>query len=220
MLLWEALRSLNKAKAKPAATPDNGPLRCARLPYDKRCAATTKAGHRCKCRIRQGLETCLFHDPTWRAEMRRRMSERGIVRRRRLSQLPDGYLRKLTTRSSVADAFDRLYREIRLGIVTPAMGQVLFTVLSRILDSGLLDEAKGLKRPVRVTRAERGRINVRELLTRAERSAWRKAVADAPESLLLAQQPGMLPLMLPPPRPATVETTTKPEPARSRQAAS
>ena len=102
--------------------------------------------------------------------------------RNRLARLPDGYLRKLTTRRTVGEAMDRLYREIRLGKVTPEMGKVLFGVLTRLLDAGLVDGGKELPNTGR-SRAEKVRPKLSELLTRAERSAWRRAVANAPAEL-------------------------------------
>lgn len=222
MLLWEALAELRKKKAQAAKAQPvaEEPVRCRRLPYDKRCSANTKDGHRCRCRIRAGKETCLFHDPEWREQMRKRMADSRVIRRRRLSHIADGYLRKLSNRSSVTNAMDRLYREVRMGYVTAEMGQVMFAILSRLLDSGLLDVDRGKKAPTRVTKVERIRAPLKELLTRTERSAWRKAVAGAPDSFLLTQN-GKTPLMLPAPaRTAGGDGVAKPEAARVRQAAS
>ncbi len=183
MLLWEAL-------SMPAGSGDqlppgdiDSPKRTHRLPFDKRCAAITKSGRRCRGRIRQGTDWCVFHDPHLTAERRRRIAANGGRRHHRLSHLPDGYLRKLTSRRAVGEAMDRLYREIRLGFITPEMGRVLFDVLNRILDSGLADTVAA-PRAVHRTRAERVRPKLCELLTRAERAAWRKAVADAPGTVL------------------------------------
>jgi len=64
------------------------------------------------------------------------------------------------------------------------MGQVLFEVLCRILDSGLADR---LSKPIRGKRrgkAEKVRPKLSELLTRAEASAWRQAISQAPESFV------------------------------------
>lgn len=104
--------------------------------------------------------------------------------RRKLSMLPDGYLRKLTNRRAVGNAMDRLYRELRLGLVTPAMADVLFNVLCRMLDSGLCDKDGVQTKLTGRTRSERVRPKLRDLLTRSEKSAWKKAVADAPEQIL------------------------------------
>lgn len=215
MLLWEALAAERMARQTAGhATAEHVRL-TRRLPFDKRCAAFKKDGRRCKCRRYKELETCLFHDPTFREQMRIRMQDRRIVLRRRLSHIPDGYLRKLSNRASVTNAMDRLYREVRLGTVTPAMGDVLFEILSRLLDSGLLDVDKGKAAPSRVTKVDKLRLRMREVLTRGERSAWRRVVAEAPEAYLLTDN-GKQALMLPGPG----ETPVKAEVKRVRQAAS
>ena len=78
---------------------------------------------------------------------------------------------------------DRLYREIRLGIITPEMGTVLFGVLTRVLDSGLCDAANSPAGSPGRAKADKLRPKVADLLTRAEHAAWRKAVANAPREM-------------------------------------
>ena len=182
MLLWEALCETPADKIKKAATDPSAPLRVQRLPYETRCSAVTKSGRRCRGTARPGSETCVFHDPEVAEKRRRRLATANTRNRNRLARLPDGYLRKLTTRRTVGEAMDRLYREIRLGKVTPEMGKVLFDVLTRLLDAGLCDGGKELPQTGR-SRAEKVRPRVSALLTRAERSAWRRAVANAPVAL-------------------------------------
>lgn len=76
---------------------------------------------------------------------------------------------------------DRLYREVRLGVVTPEMGRVLFGILTRILDSELLRPTAS--KPNGRARADRVRPKLRIVLTRAERTAWNKAIADGSSTL-------------------------------------
>ena len=121
----------------------------------------------------------MCHDPEFVERRRRRRADTGAQRHRRLSHLPDGYLRKLSNRRSVGDAMDRLYREVRLGVITPEMGVVMFDILTRLLDSGLADANGAPKAPQR-SKAERIRPKLRDVLTRAERAAWRSAVESAP----------------------------------------
>jgi hypothetical protein len=83
---------------------------------------------------------------------------------------------------------DRLYREVRLGVITPEMGKVLFGVLTRLLDSGLVATGPCPQR----SKAARVRPKLRELLTRAERVEWTQAVANAstvPEDVKPDPQP-------------------------------
>ncbi len=176
MLFWEAL-SASTERPNINSTNGNTPtVRTRRLPYDKRCTALTKSGTRCRGRIRPGSEFCLFHDPEMTAERRRRMAAKAAQTRRRFSRLPDGYLRKLTSVAAVGQAMDRLYREVRLGIITPEMGNVLFGILTRLLDSGLVMTGPCPER----SKSARLRPKLRDLLTRAERVAWKKAASNAP----------------------------------------
>jgi len=185
MLFWEALGVQSRPK-----DDNNQPsgvkraIRGPRLPYDQRCAAMTRSGHRCRGKIRLGADFCLFHDPAAAARIRQMSAAKRDPQRNRLAHLPDGYLRKLTSRAAVGEAMDRLYREIRLEVITPQMGEVLFGILTRILDAGLCaDQPAGTPASAR-SKAQRLRPKVRDLLTRAEKIAWKKAVASAPSTFL------------------------------------
>jgi hypothetical protein len=137
--------------------------------------------------VREGSEFCPFHDPALSEERRRQIAAMGGRSHHRLSHLPDGYLRKLTTRRAVADAMDRLYREVRNGVITPEMGTVLFNVLTRLLDKGLCDSKSAPGGARRRSRIERIRPELGDLLTRADTTAWRRAVAakrDKPAAVI------------------------------------
>ena len=175
MLLWESLSVPTEPASIGKINGSTPTVRTLRLPYDKRCTALTKSGTRCRGRIRPGREFCLFHDPEMTAERRRRMAAKAAQSRRRLTHLPDGYLRKLTSVAAVGQAMDRLYREVRLGVITPEMGKVLFGILTRLLDNGLVATGPCPER----SRAARIRPKLRDLLTRAERVEWAQAVANA-----------------------------------------
>jgi hypothetical protein len=98
---------------------------------------------------------------------------------------------------------DRLYREVRLGIITPEMGAVLFGILTRILDSGLCDSDAAKQTASRRAKVHKIRPKLSELLTRTERAAWKRAVANAP---------GLLPPIRRPAKPAS-----KAQPAAARK---
>jgi len=181
-LLWEALRSrLDVPNAEPM-TPSGSTLRTPRLPCDKQCAAATRSGKRCRGRVREGSEFCPFHDPSLSEERRRHIAAMGGRSHHRLSHLPDGYLRKLTNRRAVAEAMDRLYREVRNGVISPEMGTVLFNVLTRMLDKGLCDAKPNGGGASRRSKIDRIRPELGDLLTRADTSAWREAVAASREN--------------------------------------
>ncbi len=183
MLLWEALQS--KAPRTTTPQPTGTPVKAStRLPYDRQCAAMKKSGQRCRGKTLRGSEYCMFHDPATAAKRRQSMNSPKAIQRRRLSQIPGGYLRKLSNRTAVGHAMDRLYREVRTGLVTPEMGQVLFSILTRLADRELANGSK----PNGRARAEVLRPKIKEALTRAERAAWRRAVANAPADLLERQK--------------------------------
>lgn len=183
-LLWESLRAEPAEKSPPTMRPANRAGGNVRLPFDRRCAALTRSGKRCKGRIRNEGEFCPFHDPALAEQRKRQLAQARVARQRNsLAHLPDGYLRKLTDRRAVGQAMDRLYREVRLGRVTVEMGNVLFGILARLMDSGLIPDGRD-EAAWRRTKARRLRPKLSELLTTAERQAWRKAVADAPDSFL------------------------------------
>lgn len=191
MLLWEVLNS-NVARS---SLTTNGTVpavaRAGRSPYDRRCAAVTRCGRRCRGKIRTGTEFCVFHDPQIAAK--RRVAVRAGSRRRRLTHLPDGYLRKLTSRTAVGEAMNRLYREIRLQFITPEMGRVLFDILTRLLDSGLCERGLAMVRAgIGRGRADKLRPKLHEVLTRSERAKWGRAVENAAVlqvAALVASQP-------------------------------
>lgn len=182
MLLWELLSKPLMQIVNENGDPKAGQPLSKRLPYETRCSTITKSGKRCRGKIRRGSEFCALHDPE--IIERRRVGARPSRKsaRYRLSHLPDGYLRRLSNRTAVGNAMDRLYREVRLGIISPEMGAILFEILGRLMDSGLLDQGRVID--VSRCKADRLRPGMRELLTRSERSAWKKAVAHAPASVL------------------------------------
>ncbi len=206
MLLWEALTLPREGADKDVSSQTDTSLVPRRLPYDKRCATITKSGKRCRGKIRSGGEHCPLHDPAMAERRRNSPAPRVSLARRRLMSLPDGYLRKLTHRAAVGEAMDRLYRELRLGIVSIEMGEVMFNILTRLLDSGLVDAGKVASRPNGRSRADRVRPKLAELLTAGERHTWRRAVAQAPVAVLRAHE---LPRgAAPSPKPRLPETVT------------
>ena len=80
---------------------------------------------------------------------------------------------------------DRLYREVRLGIITPEMGTVLFKIVTRLLDAGLCDAGPGNNASSGRSRADRIRPKLSELLTRTERTAWRRAIGYVAQETIL-----------------------------------
>ncbi len=179
-LLWEALRFRNEnreGRQGPVPPAQSQPM-CTREPKQTQCAATTRSGKRCKGKARPGQDFCPFHDPALTAEQRREIAAKGGKSHRRLSHLPDGYLRKLQTPAAVGEAMDRLYREVRLGIVDATMGRTLMDILTRLHDR-LMRKPPAKAAPaaptlVRPDRAEKVRPKLDEALSQAEKIAWQK----------------------------------------------
>lgn len=194
MLLWEALLKTFGGAANGRNGEERSSVPRPRLPFDCRCAAFTKDGKRCKGKVRPNTEFCLFHDPVLIEHRKARLAAATPQRRNRLMYLPDGYLRKLNSVRSIGQAMDRLYREVRLGIVTPEMGAVLFGILTRLLDSGF--DAQGNRLPPAGPRSRAAHLRPRlsDLLTRSEKVAWKRAVASAPKVLLHTDK-GIQPLV-------------------------
>jgi hypothetical protein len=105
------------------------------------------------------------------AKRRQAMAEKRVQSRRRLSHLPDGFLRKLTSRAAIGNAMDRLYREVRLGSVSIEMGTVLLGVLNRLLDSNLIPSTPCPER----SKAARVQPKLEKLLNRDELAAVKRA---------------------------------------------
>ncbi len=183
MLLWEMLTKPVRRELSGTGTGEQTITTAVRLPYDTRCSVITKSGKRCRGRIRKGTEFCPLHDPTLVERREQRSAVARAKRRNRLSHLPDGYLRKLTNRAAVGNAMDRLYREVRLGIISPEMAKVMFGILTRLMDSGLLDGGRIVDVAKSRSKADRLRPTMKELLTRTERADWQRAIASAPASV-------------------------------------
>jgi hypothetical protein len=121
MLFWEKILS----------TRNNG--KPVRLPGVTRCAAVTKAGRRCRGKVRPDSPYCVFHDPQIDLSSRRRANSRKprLVRPTRY-HLP-GVASRLTTRKGITAALDRLYNDTREGQISPQTGLVLFGMLEHLL---------------------------------------------------------------------------------------
>ncbi len=188
MLLWELVSPFTQTEVSTTRADTAQPPRLRRLPYDTRCSGITKSGRRCRGKIRKGTDYCPFHDPALTAERRRRIAAKGGRSRNRLAHLPDGYLRKIKNRTDVGHCMDRLYREVRLDIVTPEMGAVMFDILCRLLDSGLAEGPQPRSKAAGRSKVDRFRPKLNELLSRQERAAWNQAIANAP-AYFSAQRP-------------------------------
>jgi len=178
MLFWEALGSRLEGAEATAPTGMRVARSAQRLPFDKRCAAITRSGRRCRGRIRQGSDFCPFHDPAVSPERRRENAAKGGRSRRRPASLVDGYLRKLPSRAAVGEVMGRLYREVRVGTVSPEMGRVLLDILTRALevqDGDTGDDGQRSSRPTKFTSI---RPKLEELLAEARQATRRESMTE------------------------------------------
>jgi hypothetical protein len=134
-LLWEALR-LPVAQAGNSGTVSGDRTAVVkRLPFDSRCAARTKDGRRCRCKVRWDADYCPFHDPSITAEVRRAKARKAAQSRRARPALPKGYPRRLNTPEAARVAMERLYLETRVGLVTPRQARALLKIIDHLLNS-------------------------------------------------------------------------------------
>ena len=91
----------------------------------------------------------------------------------------EGYPRRLTSATAIGKAMDFLYREIRVGLVSPEMGRLLLAILSHIMETQAKrvdgDATKGGQR----AKIARMVPRLDALLTQAEQLADREAAAKA-----------------------------------------
>jgi len=92
--------------------------------------------------------------------------------------LPEGYPRRLSSPTAIGKAMDRLYREIRSGMVSPDMGRILFNILTRILDTRLNGPNADVKDPKRRSKVDRMRPKLEELLVQVEQTARQQKAAE------------------------------------------
>ncbi len=159
-LLWEAAReSSMKKDGKPTVVqPISSRLRGMQSP--DRCTATTRIGRRCRCRKAQGSEFCCFHDPVISAQIREKAQAKREAKKRELSSLPEGYLKTLTSMDGISSALDRLYREVRLGIVSPRTAGIMLAIVDRLLEHDKLVSSGGQRRTSKKLRAKEVRKEV------------------------------------------------------------
>ena len=163
-LLWEAAHEAGMPKKgrQGAVQPISSRLRSIQQP--DRCTAITRVGRRCRCRKAEGSEFCSFHDPVISAQIREKAQAKREAKKRELSSLPEGYLKTLSTIDGIADALDRLYREVRLGIVSPRTASVMLAIIDRLLEYDKLVSTVGRRRTSKKQRAKEVRQQVGKAL--------------------------------------------------------
>ena len=163
-LLWEAAHDsgMSKKGRQGVVQPISSRLRSIQQP--DRCTAITRVGRRCRCKKAEGSDFCSFHDPVISAQIREKAQAKREAKKRELSSLPEGYLKTLSTIDGIADALDRLYREVRLGIVSPRTASVMLAIIDRLLEYDKLVSTVGRRRTSKKQRAKEVRQQVGKAL--------------------------------------------------------
>jgi hypothetical protein len=120
----------NGASTATAKKPQ--PHRFVRVAGDTRCCGRRKDGGRCRGRARPGTDFCFFHDPAISSTQRREIAAKGGKSRRRRKTLPKGYPRQLNSPRTIQKALDRLYSEVRTGVLDAETGRTLLEVIERL----------------------------------------------------------------------------------------
>ena len=111
----------------------------------------TKSGRRCRGRIRKGSDFCPFHDPNVPEALRRQNAAKGGRSHHRLAHLPDGYLRKLTSRAAVGEV-DHPRIRVDVGHRTaliPHLVEVILVTVTEEAETLEVIEPRGIRRIIR-----------------------------------------------------------------------
>jgi hypothetical protein len=156
MLLWEAVsgKKTQSSQANKAPKPIITTRRLRSVQPDDRCTATTRIGRRCRCRRARDSQFCNFHDPEISARIRAKARATREERKQQLANLPEGYLKSLNSSDGIASALDNLYREVRLGVISPRTATVMLAIIDRLLVYEKLVADNGKRRVNRKQRAQ------------------------------------------------------------------
>lgn len=180
MLLWEAVggKTLKKqSKTRPIQTIST---RVRSMQADHRCTAFTKVGRQCRCRRAKESQFCAFHDPDISARIRAKAKAKREARKRQLASLPDAYLKTLASPEGVGTALEHLFREVRLGVVSPRTAQVMLAIVDRMLAYDRLMKTVGPRKANRKLRA----LEVRQQVMHLLEDMRAPAVPDAPPKVV------------------------------------
>ncbi len=166
MLLWEAVggKKPQQSSTKSGVVRAVTTRRLRSIQAEDRCSALTRIGRRCRCRRARGSEFCNFHDPEIAAQIRERARLKREDKKRQLALLPDGFVKSLNSVDGIATALDSLYREVRLGVVSPRTASVMLAIIDRLLVYEKLVATVGKRRVTKRQRAFEVRQQLAEVL--------------------------------------------------------
>ena len=163
-ILWEAFGRNSLSKVPPTGTVQAISTRQRSLQRDDICTARTHAGRQCRCRKARGSEFCNFHDPEISARIREQARLKREARKKQMAALPAGYLKSLNSPDGVPSALDNLFREVRLGVVSPRTANVMLSIIDRLLIHDKLVATHGKRRVSKQLRSQEVRRQLVEVL--------------------------------------------------------
>lgn len=133
MLLWEAVggKKVPKQGVPTKVQPISTRVRGMQAP--DRCEAVTRAGRRCRCRKAAESKFCNFHDPEIAARIRECARQKRAERQAALAGLPTEYMKSLGSVDGIIGALDGLFREVRLGVVSPRTAGIMLSIIDRLM---------------------------------------------------------------------------------------
>lgn len=159
MLLWEAVGGKKVPKrvstvAQPISTRVRG------MQANDRCEAMTRGGRRCRCRKARESHFCNFHDPVISARIRERAAQKRAERKAAMAGLPQEYMKSLSSFDGIVGALDGLFREVRLGVVSPRTASMMLSIIDRLMIYDKLVREGGRRRVNKRMRAQEVRTQL------------------------------------------------------------
>jgi hypothetical protein len=133
MLLWEAVGGKKVPKAGVPTKVQAISTRLRSVQASDRCESITRSGRRCRCRKAKESQFCNFHDPQISALIRERARQKRAERQAALAGLPAEYMKSLSTVDGIVGALDGLFREVRLGVVSPRTAGIMLSIIDRLM---------------------------------------------------------------------------------------
>lgn len=180
MLLWEAVGNKNLRSGSKQATVQVISTRVRSMQATDRCTANTRVGRQCRCRRAKGSNFCAFHDPEISARIRAKAKAKREARKRQLAALPEAYIKTLASPEGIGTALEHLFREVRLGVVSPRTAQVMLAIVDRLLAYDRLLKTVGPRKANRKLRA----LEVRQQVMHLLEDLRAPAVPDAPPKVV------------------------------------
>lgn len=180
MLLWEAVGGKNPRSGSNQPTVQVISTRVRSMQASDRCTAHTKVGRQCRCRRVKTSNFCAFHDPEISARIRAKARAKREARKRQLAALPKEYIKTLASPEGIGTALEHLFREVRLGVVSPRTAQVMLAIVDRLLAYDRLLKTVGPRKASRKLRA----LEVRQQVMHLLEDLRAPAIPDAPPKVV------------------------------------